>query len=279
MNPLYIIIPIVSVLLLLALIAGVRLYLVAPARRRGIVDKFKTVKFAHRGLHNGERAENSLSAFCAAADAGFGIELDVRLTRDGRLVVFHDSTVDRMTGHSARVIDLDYSALAELPLGGTEDRVPLFSEVLSAVDGRVPLLIEIKQDLGEQSPVGALAEQLEGYHGDVLIESFNPKALREFKRYRPDLPRGILSSQFSREENKKGKILYFILENMLSNCMARPDFIAYEKDGYRSSSLRFVRRIFGTPLFAWTVKSAEEEEVALGRGFDSVIFEGYLPNK
>jgi glycerophosphoryl diester phosphodiesterase len=143
----------------------------------------------------------------------------------------------------------------------------------------VPLLIEIKQDLGEVSPVRKLTEVLEGYHGEVLIESFNPKALREFKSYRPDLPRGILSSQFSREEDKKRKILYFVLENMLANCMSRPDFIAYEKDGYRASSLRFVRRVFGTPLFAWTVKSAEEEEIALGRGFDSVIFEGYIPTK
>ena len=161
-------------------------------------------------------------------------------------------------------------------VGKTEDGIPLFSDVLREVDGRVPLLIEIKQDLNEKSPVKKLAQVLEGYHGDVLIESFNPKALAEFASYRPDLPRGILSSEFTKQKDKR-KPLFFILEHLLANFMMRPDFIAYEKCGYKNSELRFVRKTYGTPLFAWTVKSREEEEAALGRGFDSVIFEGYIP--
>ena len=102
--------------------------------------------YAHRGLHNAERAENSMSAFRAAVEAGFGIELDVRLSKDGRLVVFHDDTLDRVCGREGRVDDFTAEELATFRLSGTEDGIPLFTDVLAVVDGKIPLLVEIKEN-------------------------------------------------------------------------------------------------------------------------------------
>ena len=268
-----------SVLLFLLLCYLFVLWLTMPGRRKCGLDKYKDVKFAHRGLHGDGRAENSMSAFRAAKDAGFGIELDVRLSRDGELVVFHDPNLDRVCGVSGRVIDYTAEELSKMSLSGTDDGIPTFSEVLEIIDGAVPLLVEIKHDLGEGGVAEKLAEVIAGYKGDYIVESFNPLALRKVRQLMPDVPRGILSMRYSEEPKYKGKLLYFLLENMLLNFLMRPDFIAYEKTGHGNFILRRIRRKIGTPLFAWTVRSEEEEIKAVSDGFDSIIFEGYVPKK
>ena len=118
-----------SAFLLLSFLAF--LFLIKPEKRRAQTDKFKNLDYAHRGLHGGGRAENSLSAFKAAADAGFAIELDVRLSSDGVLMVFHDDTLDRMTEVTGRVDSVTAKELSALTLGGTEDTIPTFAEVNS----------------------------------------------------------------------------------------------------------------------------------------------------
>jgi glycerophosphoryl diester phosphodiesterase len=266
-----------SLILLGLLFLGLVAYLTKPGTRKCGLDKFTKVKFAHRGLHNEERAENSISAFRAAVEAGYGIELDVRLSKDGELVVFHDPTLKRMTSIEGKVIDYTREELATFRLGNTEDTVPTLREVLDTVDGRVPLLIEIKMQGDERGIAEKLAEVIADYRGEYIVESFNPLALRTFKKLMPKIPIGILSMQYGKEEAFRGKLLYFLLENLALNFLMRPDFIAYEKGGSANAILRYIRKTYETPLFAWTVRSAEEEERAISDGFDTVIFEKYIP--
>ena len=275
--------PIVWFLIILAaiLISAwlVSLYLVCPGRRSKEMEKYKSVKYAHRGLHDSDKAENSLSAFAAAKELGFGIELDVRLSKDGELMVFHDDNLSRMAGKEGKVIDFTAEELANMKLAGTNDGIPTLRQVLDLIDGAIPLLIEIKMSGDESGVAEKFIEVIDGYKGDFIVESFNPVALKTVKKLRPDIMRGILSAEYMKNPKHKGKLLYRLLQNLQLNFLMRPDFVAYEKDGYRVPNLRFIRRNFDTPLIAWTIKSKEEELAAIGHGFDTVIFEGYIPEK
>ena len=262
-------IPIVLLLILLYL------YLVAPKNKKEM-EKYKSVMYAHRGLHNQDRAENSMSAFRAAVEAGYGIELDVRLSKDGKLVVFHDDTLDRVCGREGKVIDFTAEELAGFKLGGTDDGIPLLSDVLDMVNGRIPLLVEIKEFTGDSSVSSATCEMMKGYNGDYIIESFNPLALRVVKKKMPETPRGILSHRYF-EYEKSRSLLYFLLQSLMLNFVCRPSFIAYDHRHAKAFGLRLVRALFGVPTIAWTVRSAEEEKMARENGFDGIIFENYIP--
>lgn len=251
------------------------LFLIAP-RNRKEMKEFKTKMYAHRGLHGAERAENSISAFKAAVEAGYGIELDIRLSGDGELVVFHDDTLDRVCGREGRVIDFTADELAKFKLSGTNDGIPRFSDVLDLVDGKVPLLVEIKEDPGVNAVSEAACKMLKGYKGAYIVESFNPLSLRTVKKNMPDVARGILSHRYYEYEPYR-KPLYFLLQSLLLNFLCRPAFIAYDHRHAKAFGLRFARAFFHVPTLAWTVKSAEDEAEARKNGFDGIIFEGYLP--
>lgn len=251
------------------------LFLIAPKNKKEM-KKFKTKYYAHRGLHNDHRAENSMSAFKAALDAGYGIELDIRLSKDGKLVVFHDDTLNRVCGREGKVIDFTAEELATFKLSGTEDGIPLFSDVLAIVDGKVPLLVEIKEDPGVSAVSLAACEILKNYRGEFIIESFNPLSLRTVKENYPEIPRGILSQRYYEYEQFR-KPLFFLLQSLLLNFLCRPAFIAYDHRHAKSFALRFIRGFFDVPTLAWTVRSPEEEAVARKNGFDGIIFENYLP--
>ena len=251
------------------------LFLIAPKNKKEM-NKFKTVMYAHRGLHNDERAENSMSAFKAAVDGGYGIELDIRLSKDGKLVVFHDDTLDRVCGREGKVIDFIADELATFKLSGTNDGIPLFSDVLSLVDGKIPLLVEIKENAGDSTVSHAACEMLKGYKGEFIIESFNPMSLKVVKDEYPEIPRGILSHRYF-EYEKSRKPLFFLLQSLLLNFLCRPAFIAYDHRHADAFGLRFVRAFFKVPTIAWTVRSAEDEAIARKNGFDGIIFENYLP--
>jgi len=265
-----IIIPIVILVLI-----AIYLFLIAPLNKKDM-KKYKNVMYAHRGLHNSERAENSMSAFRAAVDAGYGIELDVRLSKDGQLVVFHDDTLDRVCGREGKVINFTAAELADFKLSGTDDGVPLFADVLALVDGKVPLLVEIKEDPGVSAVSEATCAMLSTYSGDFVIESFNPLSLRTVWKKLPNVSRGILSHRYYAYEQYR-KPLYFLLEALLLNFICRPAFIAYDHRHAKAFGLRFVRSFFRVPTLAWTVRSAEEEKIARENRFDGIIFENYLP--
>lgn len=260
----------------LLLVIAAFLVLIAPGKK-GDIEKYKNVKFAHRGLHDGERAENSMSAFRAAVDAGFGIELDVRLSADGELVVFHDDTLTRVAKIEGRVDAFTAEELAKMSLSGTGEGVPRFSDVLSMVDGRVPLLVEIKEDAGKNAVSNAVAEIMKEYKGPYIIESFNPLSLGNIKKKLPKATRGFLSQRFLAEPEYR-KPLYFALQCLLTNRLSSPAFIAYNHEHANAFALKVIR-LFGTVTYAWTVRSPEEEKQAYRYGFDSVIFENYIPEK
>ena len=261
---------------ILLVILGIYLLLIAPGRSRDIA-KFRNVKFAHRGLHNTRRAENSMSAFAAAADMGYGIELDVRLSSDGELVVYHDDGLERVAGQRGLVKDYTADELGSMKLLNTEDTIPRFSDVLKLINGRVPLLIEIKETTKDNSVSLALVDMLRGYNGEYIIESFNPLSLRTVRKNLPGATCGILSHRYMKYEPYR-KPLYFLLQALLFNRIANPAFVAYDHHHWSSVSL-IAARILGATTMAWTVRSEKEEKLAYKHGFDTIIFENYIPKK
>ena len=253
------------------------LFLIAPRRRRDLTRIFASHDYAHRGLHGNGIPENSMAAFRLAAEKGYGIEFDVQLTRDGVPVVFHDASLSRMCGEGVTggVVDYTYDELCAFRLDGTDEKIPTLSELLRMVDGRVPLLMEVKRE-GDYKRTAALADkETRDYRGLLMVESFHPFIIRYFKRARPQLVRGILSMNFSRDESLRSPV-YTLCRHLLFNFLMRPDFIAYHLPDGGSLSLRLCRKM-GAATFAGTVKSEEELRLARESGFDGVIFEFIEP--
>lgn len=267
------------VLGLVLLLFGLWLFLTAPGRHRERVRPYLTYRYAHRGLHDATRAENSLSAFRAAVEAGYAIELDTRVSKDGVVVVCHDPTLMRVAGMDRKVKDMTAAELAAVDLCGTGEGVPTFAEVLSLVDGRVPLLVEIKEDTAKDRDVSpATLALLQSYRGPYIIESFNPLTLGRVKKILPAAPRGILAGHFSSDPQYRAP-LYRLLQHFLLNFIARPQFVAYDGRGRRYLPFRLLCALWRMPVFGWTIRSAEEEKTVRAAGFNTVIFEQYLPGK
>ena len=264
-----------SVIAFLLLSFCVYLFLIKTERREGM-ESLLLRRYAHRGLHNGTRAENSLSAFKAAVDAGYGIELDVRLSSDGELVVFHDDTLERVTDREGRVDSYTAKELSEIKLCDTGDGIPTFREVLELVDGKVPLLVELKEDAGKYGVTEKACEMLREYNGEYMIESFNPLALGRVRKLLPGTCRGILSQSFLKEKKYRTPT-HFLLEILALNVVCRPHFVAFNIEHSGNAALRLTRRIFGVPTLAWTVRSEEQERKATQDGFVTTIFEGHEP--
>ena len=234
---------------------------------------FRGVNFAHRGLHSRDKSvpENSLEAFRLAARAGYGVELDVRLSRDGQVVVFHDDTLKRVCGVDKRVDELDYAELKALRLCGQDASIPLFSEALAVIRGRGPLIVELKTGPRNRELCEKTYALLEQYRGEVCIESFNPFIVGWFRVHARDLVRGQLSMPM-REYRKEGmnRFQSFLLSHCLMNFIGRPQFIAY-RIGYRPPTVRLAAAL-GAMKFGWTSHEPRNE-----KGRDGVIFEFYKP--
>lgn len=168
-----------------------------------------------------------MAAFRRARELGYGIELDVQLTKDDVLVVHHDYDLKRTCGTGKYIRDLTYEQLCRYRLMGTEERIPRFVDVLREIDGKVPLLIELKMETFNTKLCRLAAEVLDHYHGLYCIESFHPYALYWFKKHRPQVIRGQLSEQFFKEKEWKHIPAYFVMKNLLTNFITKPDFIAY----------------------------------------------------
>ena len=234
---------------------------------------FVGVNYAHRGLHRRDMSvpENSIEAFRLAARAGYGIELDVQLSRDGQVVVFHDATLNRVCGVDARVDELDYADLKKLKLCGQDTGIPLFSEVLDVIRGRGPLIVELKSGRRNRELCEKTYALLESYRGEVCIESFNPFIVGWFRFHARDLVRGQLAmpTRYYVEE-KMPLAQSFLLSHCLMNFIGRPQFIAY-RIGYRPPTVRLASAL-GAMRFGWTSHEPRNE-----KGRDGVIFEFYKP--
>lgn len=234
--------------------------------------------YAHRGLHDNasDAPENSLRAFEKAAVSGFGIELDVQMTKDGIPVVFHDFTLKRICGAEGKVCDHTLEELRQFPLCGTDQRIPTFGEALKLIDGRVPLIVELKIERMDTAVCGAADRLLSGYRGLYCIESFHPLALLWYRRNRPEIVRGQLSDAFYKE-GYRGTV-YFTLQNLLFNWLGKPDFVAYHHIYPNILSRRICRGIYGNTAAAWTIKSEKELQAARDY-FDMYIFDSFLPKR
>ncbi len=268
-------IALIIVLAIFAVLVIALVVLTKPAKSQKGIENFTSVRYAHRGLHGNGVPENSLLAFKLAVERGYGIELDVRLSKDKVLVVFHDDTLERVCGIDRRVDEFTAEELKNIKLAGTDEYVPTFDEVLALIDGKVKLLCEIKEAASDSEVSIAAAERLKKYEGEYVVESFNPLSVARAKKILPDKYCGLLCEHYTLKDEFK-KPLYHILQNFLLNVKCRPDFIAYNHlhMGYHAFKLM---KFYGAPTFAYTVKSIEEEKAARAGGFDTVIFEGYIP--
>lgn len=333
-----------------AVAAGLGVWAVAPRtfnnKRKNYVPTLPDVLYAHRGLHDagsglsqqhaGESGEyialarrmalragygsidepgplapeNSLAAFAAAAEAGYGIELDVQLTLDNKVVVAHDPDLLRVAGDPRNIRDLTYDELVRIPLfptaapgaevspllpGATENpplvttpsqapsgyyqHVPLLEDVLRVVDGRVPIIVEFKfenyrtWDDRDEELMQTAADLLDAYQGLYVVESFNPAAMNWYKREHPDVCRGQLAEDTAFTANP----MLWMAGKLMFNEISRPDFVAYDFKNGDGAMLRFVRRM-GAMAVAWTVRTSDELAGAQPY-FDRSIFEAFVPKQ
>ena len=234
--------------------------------------------YAHRGLYDNEHGipENSMAAFRRAVDKGYGIELDVHLTADNQPVVFHDDTLTRMCGMNKKISSFLYSDLMQLRLLGTEEGIPLFKDVLELIDGKVPLIIELKVDGSNQNLLCPLVWQLlSRYKGDYCIESFHPFVLQWFKRHEPQVVRGQLSCNFFKE-NPHCDIVLFLMSNLMTNFFTHPDFIAYKYLDLDNPAVIYNRKLFHIMTVVWTIPGKPTYDRFKNK-VDVMIFEGFEP--
>ena len=235
---------------------------------------------AHRGLHDVDAGiiENTLSAAEAAIAGTYGIELDVQPDAEDEPVVFHDSTLNRVTEGSGPVSALAAKDLAAIALKHTGDRIVTLSTFLEAVGGRVPVVVEIKGGWSNQTGFFAkTAAALTACKGPVAVMSFDPTAVAFFRKHRPGIPRGITAMRFGGQEARRlSPLQRFVLSHMLHALNTRPHFIAYNTLDLPAFAPNLLRRASGLPVLTWTVRS-ERERKRTAPWADQVIFEGFIP--
>ena len=266
-------------LMILIFLLALYLFLTAPRmkKRADRTPFMQNVFYAHRGLfdNQSDAPENSMAAFGKAADAGYGMEMDVQLTKDDKLVVFHDASLKRMCGVEGMVWEYTLEELKQFRLADSKESIPTLEEVLQLVDGRTPLIIEYKLDRPLTKVCALGNELLSGYKGAYCIESFHPFALMWYKKHRPDVLRGQLSGNMAKEtKSRKLKIVYTLVTYLLTNVLTRPDFIAYDHR-YVNNISRKVCKWMGALSVTYTVKSTERYQ-EIQKDFDLFIFDSCI---
>ena len=256
------------------------LYILAIRGRKGHpgLKALQGWAYAHRGLHGNGRPENSMAAFRAALEGGYGIELDIHLLKDGNLAVIHDSLLKRTTGAKGKIEDLTTDELKHYRLEGTEETIPTFRELLELYNGKAPLIVELKPVENNHAALTETAcNMLETYPGPYCIESFDPRCVHWLKKNRPDIIRGQLSENFVRTSKTLAFWLRFVLTHNLANFLTRPDFIAYKFAHRNQTPSNFLcRRLWGTQGVSWTIKNKADFDTAKQEGW-LPIFEGFAP--
>lgn len=244
---------------------------------------FLAAPIAHRGLHDlaKGRPENGLSAVQAALDAGYGLELDLQISSDGVAMVFHDYELDRVTQETGQIKRRSASELGQISLTGSDDHIPRLSEVLALVDGRVPILLEIKEQSRFMGPVDgalerAVAADLATYQGPVAVMSFNPASVAALAKAAPDVARGLTSGSYDDPEwAPLGQEILDRFRTLEGFDETGCSFIShYHKDLTDPAVAALKAR--GMPILCWTIRSPDAEAAARLIA-DNVTFEGYLP--
>jgi glycerophosphoryl diester phosphodiesterase len=238
---------------------------------------------AHRGLHDAAkgRIENTAPAFEAALAKGYGIECDIRPAACGTPMVFHDARLERLIESKDAVGALDAAALKRLKFRTADTHVIELADLLALVDGREPLLVEIKSEWETPDPrfVTAIATLSTAYRGPIGLMSFDPAMMTAMREAAASVPRGIVSGPFEGTGWSLDRIepeRAFRLRHFLESRPAAPDFYAYDVKALPTPVTRYVREVLGMPLFTWTVRTQEERKTA-ARWADAPIFEGYEP--
>ena len=270
----------VRLLIALLMLPILYLWLIHPRLPRRELSRFTGVDYAHRGLWNAARPENSCDAFAAAAEGGYGIELDVRMTADGALVIHHDGSLSRLCGEDIRIERSNLERIRVCRLLGSGDPVPTLAEALAAAGG-APLIVELKPARGNAFRLSrAVYAQLRSYPGPWCVESFSPLAMLWFRLCAPEVIRGQLAfSRIRQSQSLPSLLTHLAAASLMQNALSRPDFVAFEMAGPlpRSLPLRLVRHM-GTPLVAWTIRTPEALAECRNR-CAMVIFEGFLPEE
>ena len=263
---------IISLLYLLAIMPKLKLN---PQQK-----KLEGWLYAHRGLHDnqGEAPENSLKAFAYAVEQGYGIELDVQLTKDFIPIVLHDYSLKRACKLDKKASELTYEELKELSLFHSEEKIPTLLEVLNLVQGKVPLIIELKIPWSPKPLCEEVTKLLQDYNGVYCIESFNPLGLMWFKKHRPQIVRGQLATDFMKEKIEGSKVQYFILKHLLLNFLAKPDFIAYHHVYKKDLSFTICRKLYRAKTVAWTIQTQEELDNSK-KYYTLFIFDSFIPKQ
>lgn len=243
---------------------------------RGLKD-LQGWSYAHRGLHGKGIPENSMAAFRAALDHGFGIEFDLHLLKDGNIAVIHDSLLKRTTGAEGRIEDLTTEDLKNYRLEGTEETIPTFRQLLDLYAGKAPLIVELKPVNGNHAKLAeTVCNMLQDYPGVYCIESFDPRCVAWLKKNRPQIIRGQLSENFFRSDPKMSLPLKLMLSTLVDNLVTRPDFVAYKFADRKNLSVFLCRKLFRLQGVSWTLRSKEDYDTAVKEGW-LPIFENFIP--
>lgn len=228
---------------------------------------------AHRGLHKGfDIPENSISAFKRAINSDYAIELDVRLTKDEKVVVFHDKNLIRLCADRRKIRNQNYSAIKDIKLYNSNETIPLLCDVLKLVDGKVPLIIEIKNYAEVGLFEELVAKELENYNGKFAICSFNYHVVNWFKKHKPSIPRGLIFGDIKKFDIKfyKSIFLYRFFK-------VKADFISLDYKLLNTLIPVFCRKL-DIPIVSWTINSKKKRIKAI-RIVDNIIFENIKPKK
>lgn len=234
--------------------------------------------YAHRGLHSQGIPENSMAAFKAALDHGYGIELDIHLLKDGNLAVIHDSLLNRTTGAAGRIEDLTTDQLKNYRLEGTEETIPEFQEVLTLFHGKAPLIVELKPEDGNHAALAeAVCKMMDTYQGPYCLESFDPRCIAWLRKNRPHIIRGQLTKNFFKDKQDLPDHLKFAMRHCLTNIMCTPDFVAYQFSHRKDTiSLKLCQKLWKAQIVTWTLTTQEEYDIAAKEGWIP-IFENFTP--
>jgi glycerophosphoryl diester phosphodiesterase len=252
------------------------------AQYKAITPDWLTARpIAHRGLHNAGSGimENTTSAAKAAIDHGFAIECDVQLTQDHQAVVFHDFDLDRLTTGTGAVAARSAAELANIPMKGTMDRIPLLQDFLALLAGRVPLILEVKSAFdGNMALTEQVAQVVQAYDGPVALKSFDPAVIIALRQMTPNHPRGIVAMNDYSYPDYAGQSLVqkHAMANLLHFDESRPDFISWRVRDLPSAAPYLCRTGLGLPVMTWTVRSEEDRAMANAHA-DQMVFEGFVP--